>query len=191
MSENKDNGKNTENFHEYDGIIEHDNPLPTWWLWSFFLTIIFAFIYFLHYEIANGPTLTDELKVSMQEIEKQQAVNVTSSPTETEDSLKEAFNKDGMLNAGKALFESKCVACHGPLLQGSIGPNLTDKFWINGAGTRMDIVKVIRTGVADKGMPPWGSVLKTEELYAVAAYVVTKQGSNPPGAKAPQGQEAP
>lgn len=184
MSDNK------EKFHEYDGIIEHDNPLPTWWLWTFFLTIIFAFIYFLHYEIANGPTLNDELKVAMTAIEQQQAALVAASPMETEDTLKEAFGGNGMLNAGKALFESKCSACHGQQLQGSIGPNLTDKFWIQGKGTRMDIVKVIREGVADKGMPPWGPVLKKEEIYAVTSYILSKGGSNPPGAKAPEGHEA-
>lgn len=183
MSDNK------EKFHEYDGIIEHDNPLPTWWLWTFFLTIIFGFIYYLHYEVANGPTLNDELKVAMVEVEKAQASQQAASPMETEDTLKEAFNGPGVLNAGKSLFESKCSACHGPNLQGAIGPNLTDKFWIHGKGTRLDIVKVIREGVTEKGMPPWGPVMKKEEIYAVASYILSKQGSNPSGAKAPEGTE--
>ena len=52
-------------FHEYDGIVEHDNPLPTWWLWTFFLAIIFAFLYFIHYEFGGGETLQQELQVAM------------------------------------------------------------------------------------------------------------------------------
>lgn len=180
-----------EKFHEYDGIIEHDNPLPMWWLWTFFLTIIFAFLYFLHYQLGGGATLQDELKTAMTQLEKQQATSVASAPMETEDTLKEAFSKDGVVNAGVAVFESKCASCHGQQLQGLIGPNLTDKFWIHGKGTRMDIVKVIREGVAEKGMPPWGPVLKKEEVYSVAAYILSKKGSNPPGAKAPQGEEVP
>lgn len=182
MSDNK------EKFHEYDGIIEHDNPLPTWWLWTFFLTIIFAFLYFIHYQVGNGPSLALELKEGMDQIEKQQAATMAASPMETEDSLKAAFEKDGVLNVGKAIFEGKCSACHGQQLQGMIGPNLTDKYWIHGKGTRIDIVKVVRDGVAEKGMPPWGPVLKKEEVYGVSAYILSKQGSNPPAAKEPQGE---
>ncbi|MGE5085420.1 MAG: cbb3-type cytochrome c oxidase N-terminal domain-containing protein, partial [Bacillota bacterium] len=85
---------NEPKFHEYDGIIEHDNPLPMWWLWTFLITIIFAFLYFLHYEIAGGPTLQQELKVAMDQLEKEKASVVSTSPVETEDSLKAAFEKD-------------------------------------------------------------------------------------------------
>ncbi|MBO9665490.1 MAG: c-type cytochrome [Bdellovibrio sp.] len=182
---------NNEKFHEYDGIIEHDNPLPTWWLWTFFLTIIFAFLYYIHYQLAGGGTLQDELKVAMAQLEKEKASVVDTSPMETEDSLKEAFGKDGILAVGAQAFASKCAACHGQELQGLIGPNLTDKFWIHGKGTRMDVIAVIRNGAPDKGMPPWGPVMKKDEIYAVAAFILSKQGSNPAGAKPPQGEEAP
>ncbi|QLY24072.1 cbb3-type cytochrome c oxidase N-terminal domain-containing protein [Bdellovibrio sp. KM01] len=175
-------------FHEYDGIIEHDNPLPTWWLWTFFLTIIFASLYFLHYQFGGGITLQDELAIHMTALEKEKATQQASAPAETEDSLKEAFEKIDA-NAGAAVFAGKCAACHGQELQGLIGPNLTDHFWIHGKGTRMDIVKVIREGAADKGMPPWGPVLKREELYSVAKYIMTKLDSKPAGAKPPQGEE--
>ncbi|MGZ3774360.1 MAG: cbb3-type cytochrome c oxidase N-terminal domain-containing protein [Pseudobdellovibrionaceae bacterium] len=174
-------------FHEYDGIIEHDNPLPMWWLWTFFLTIIFAFIYYIHYELGGGPTLKQELKTAMDELEKTKAKATVSAPMETEDSLTADFGKDGVVAMGAAQFTAKCSSCHGQNLEGLIGPNLTDKYWIHGKGTRMDIVKVIRDGVADKGMPPWGPVLKKEEVYAVAAYILSKKGSNPANAKAPQG----
>ncbi|UOF01568.1 cbb3-type cytochrome c oxidase N-terminal domain-containing protein [Bdellovibrio reynosensis] len=177
-----------EKFHEYDGIIEHDNPLPTWWLWTFLLTIIFAFMYFLHYEIAGGPTLKDELKVAMAEIDKAQATAQSNVPVETEESLKAMFGKDEVLATGAEQYTAKCAACHGQELQGLVGPNLTDKFWLHG-GTRMEVVKVITDGIPEKGMPPWGPVLKKPELYALAAYIFSKQGSNPAGAKAPQGQE--
>lgn len=175
-------------YHEYDGIIEHDNPLPTWWLWTFFLTIIFAFLYYLHYEIAGGPTLNDELKVAMQEIEQRQATAVSSSPMETEESLNAAFSRDGVVELGAAQYSSKCASCHGQELQGLIGPNLTDKFWLHGKATRLDVVKVIRDGVPEKGMPPWGPVMKKDEIYAVSAFIMSKLGSNPPNPKEPQGE---
>ncbi len=177
-----------EKFHEYDGIIEHDNPLPTWWLWTFFLTIIFSFVYFIHYELGGGPTLSQELQVAMKEIEKIQSTASTQAPMETEESLKELFAKDGMLAVGAAQFTSKCAACHGNELQGTIGPNLADKFWLHGKGTRLDMLKVIREGVPEKGMPPWGPVMKREEIYAVTAYIISKKDSKPAGAKEPQGE---
>lgn len=183
MSDNQDK------FHEYDGIIEHDNPLPTWWLWSFLLTIIFSFLYFIHYSLGGGGlTLTEELKVAMNELEKTKASAASASPMETEDSLLAAFSKDGVVNLGASQFTSKCASCHGQDLQGLIGPNLTDKYWLHGKATRMDIVKVIRDGVPEKGMPPWGPVMKKDEIYAVAAFILSKKGSNPQGGKEPQGE---
>lgn len=192
MQDNNNGNGNPEGykqlFHEYDGIIEHDNPLPTWWLWTFFLTIIFGSLYFLHYQFGGGITLQDELAIHMTALEKEKATMQASAPAETEDSLKEAFDKLDA-NAGAAIFAGKCAACHGQELQGLIGPNLTDHFWIHGKGTRMDIVKVIREGAADKGMPPWGPVLKREELYSVTKYIMSKLDSKPAGAKPPQGEE--
>lgn len=177
-----------EKFHEYDGIIEHDNPLPTWWLWTFLITIIFSFLYFIHYELGGGGlTLNEELKEAMHALEKSKASAAASSPMETEDSLAAAFAKDGVLATGAAQFTAKCASCHGQELQGLIGPNLTDKYWLHGKGTRMDIVKVIREGVPEKGMPPWGPVMKRDEIYAVTAFIISKKGSSPKGAKEPQG----
>lgn len=171
--------------HVYDGIVEHDNPMPTWWLWTFFLTIIFSFIYYIHYELAGGPTLNDELKVAMQELEK----TTSSAPKlmETEESLTAAFNVAGALELGAAQYAQKCASCHGNELQGLIGPNLVDKYWIHGQGKKLDIVKMVREGVAEKGMPPWGPVMKKEEIYAVSAFIYSKKGSQPKGSKEPQG----
>ena len=72
-----------------------------------------------------------------------------------------------------------------------IGPNLTDHFWLHGKATRLDIVKIIRDGVPDKGMPPWGTVMSKDELYAVASYIISKKDSNPANPKSPQGEEVP
>ncbi len=172
--------------HSYDGITEFDNPLPMWWLWTFFITIIFAFLYYIHYEFAGGQTIQQELQVAMAEIEK--AKGSAPQVMETEENLAAEMKGDAVIALGAATFSGKCAACHGPQLQGMIGPNLVDKYWIHGKGTRMDIVKVIREGVADKGMPPWGTLLKKDELYAVTAYILSKKGSTPANPKAPQGE---
>lgn len=185
MSDINDQNEKEISGHVYDGITELDNPLPAWWLWTFLFTIIFAFIYYIHYEIAGGQTLRQELSVAMEEIEK----NKMHEPVvlETEEALTEAMNGPNTLALGVAIFNSKCVACHGTNLQGQVGPNLTDKYWIHGVGTRMDIVKVIREGVLDKGMPNWEQALSKDEIYAVAAYIISKKGSSPANPKAPQG----
>lgn len=174
--------------HDYDGIREYDNPLPTWWLWTFFLTIIFAFLYFLHYQFGGGPTLKDELAVAMKNLEAASAQHAPAV-TETEELLAEAMKSPQSVELGATTFAGKCASCHGPQLGGLIGPNLTDNFWLHGKGTRMDIVGVIRKGVPEKGMPPWETLLSKEEVYGLTAYILSKKGSNPANPKAPQGVE--
>lgn len=171
--------------HSYDGITEYDNPLPTWWIATFMGTIIFAFLYFVHYEIGGGPTLKDELKVSMKELE---SLKPASAPVESEEELKKYLKDPNMVNLGMATFQAKCAACHGPELQGLVGPNLTDKNWIHGKGHMQDIVSVIRKGVPEKGMPAWEAILKNDEVISLATFIYNKKGSNPPNAKAPQGE---
>lgn len=173
--------------HSYDGITEYDNPMPTWWLWTFFITIIFAFHYFIHYIFGGGATLNEELAIAMEKIEKNKTQ--TSVVLESEENLIKIMNKDETLGLGESTFNSKCSACHGSHLQGSIGPNLTDKYWLHGSGTRVDIIKVVRDGVPDKGMPPWSQMMSQDESYAVTAYIVSKIGSNPVNPKPPQGKK--
>lgn len=173
--------------HEYDGIKEYDNPLPMWWLWTFFGTIIFAFIYYIHYEINGAPSLADDYAVAIAEVNAQKAANAPAAESETEESLSALMASPESIALGEVTFTRVCAACHGPQLQGMIGPNLTDKYWIHGQGTRQDILKVVRDGVNDKGMPPWAAVLKPEEQYGVVAFILSKKGSTPAGAKEPQG----
>lgn len=172
--------------HEYDGIQEYDNPLPRWWLITFYATIIFAVWYYYHYEFGSGASLQQELEVAMTEIQglKQAA---PQGEMLTEESLTQQMQDPNMLNLGMTAYNEKCAACHGQELQGMIGPNLTDKFWIHGKGTRVEIVNLIKVGVPDKGMPAWESIMKKEEIIATAAYIHSKIGSNPANAKPPQG----
>lgn len=172
--------------HEYDGIKEYDNPLPRWWLIIFWGTIVFAAGYYAYYQLGSGPTLQQELEVAMANMPKPVAP-VAATPTESDEELTAAFASINLAD-GKAQYDGKCAACHGQELQGLIGPNLTDNYWLHGKGTPSDIVKVVRVGVADKGMPAWENMLKKEEIYAVTAYIISKKGSNPAGAKAPQGE---
>jgi cytochrome c oxidase cbb3-type subunit 3 len=172
--------------HSYDGIDELDNSLPRWWLNSFYLTIVFAIIYSLYYLTGEGPTLVKEYERAKSDYEYAQYSHKTTVKTATEEELRAFLKEPARIKAGREIFQSKCVACHGPQGQGGIGPNLTDDYWIHG-GKMTEILSVVTQGVLDKGMPPWGSMLKQDELHSVVTFVKSLRGSNPPGAKAPQG----
>lgn len=168
--------------HNYDGIQEFDNPLPNWWLVTFFGTIIFAFIYYLHYTFGGGMTLKQELEVAMSALPK--AVEQAWSEAD----LKSKMDSPETVTKGKAVFAGKCSACHGTEGQGVIGPNLTDNFWIHGKGLRADLMQVITKGATDKGMPSWAGMISEDEIIQVAGYVYSLR-NHPVKGKEPQGVE--
>ena len=99
-----------------------------------------------------------------------------------------ALTDPAELTAGAAIFKQRCVQCHGVQGEGGIGPNLTDKYWLHGAGIN-NVVKTVKFGVPAKGMIAWRGFITQEEILKVASYVVTLQGTNPPNPKAPQGDK--
>jgi cytochrome c oxidase cbb3-type subunit 3 len=160
--------------HEYDGIQELDNKLPKWWIWLFYITIIFAVVYFTSLHILQTGDTQDE--AYKKEVEAATIRYQAVTPANTIDAMA----------AGKATFEKNCVVCHLAQAQGLVGPNLTDDYWIHGCAIG-DIFKTISTGVPEKGMISWKDQLTPEQIQQVASYVVSLRGSNPPNPKAPQG----
>lgn len=187
-SNNHNEGNHGADVHVYDGIIEENNPMPDWWIWLFFLCIIFAFIYWIHYFTGNGPTLKEEYDIAMKNYE-QMIESGTSKQVETEETLMMYMKGETSLSNGAGIFTSKCAMCHGDKLEGKIGPNLTDMFWTTGDGSRMAVLHTISKGSAAKGMPPWEGMLKPNEIKDVTGFVYSKIGSNPPNPKAPEGVE--
>lgn len=172
--------------HEYDGIREYDNPLPRWWVNIFWASALFAIGYFFHYHVShNGASVAAEYEA---ETQVAQAVEAKRALAETvsEGSLLKLAQDNASVSEGKAVFGQRCSPCHGAQAQGIIGPNLTDAFWIHGAGSPMDIYKVVNEGVAAKGMPAWGKQLQPAELRKVAAFLTTIRNSNVAG-KPPEG----
>jgi cytochrome c oxidase cbb3-type subunit III len=173
--------------HNYDGIQEADYPLPRWWLMIFYATIVFGIGYAGYYLTGVGPDGRAELATAMRAIvAKRPPDNLKSSDTE-KSLLFVALKDQKRIASGRAVFQGKCVACHGANAEGGIGPNLTDDYWIHGKGGPEDIFQTIRTGVASKGMPPWADVLKEDELVCVTAFIRSVRGTNPAGAKSAQG----
>lgn len=173
--------------HEYDGIKEYDNPLPSWWSWIFVATIVFSLGYWGYYQIGPGPSLIAEYE---QEMAEQAARLAKLAPAAGagagEESLRAMTRDAKMMASAKEIFTTRCVPCHGPEGQGIIGPNLTDDYWLHGR-TLVDIRKTISDGVIEKGMIPWKDQLKPAEIDAMAAYVATLSGTKPANPKPPQG----
>lgn len=169
--------------HDYDGIKEYDNPLPRWWVALFWFGIVFAIVYVPYYHFGPGPLAAEEYAAEM-------AAAAAAMPEKKEASAAdlEAARKDpAALAAGEQTFVKLCAACHRNDLGGLVGPNLTDDHWLHG-GSMKDIVHIINVGVPEKGMISWSSQLKPDEIVAVAAYIKSKRGTNPPNPKAPQGE---
>ncbi len=91
------------------------------------------------------------------------------------------------LAEGSKTFVRLCVQCHNAQGQGGIGPNLTDDYWIHGAGMT-NVTKSIKYGYPEKGMIPWRFQMSPEDIRKVASFVMTLHGTNPPNPKAPQGE---
>lgn len=163
--------------HNYDEIQELDNPLPRWWVYLFYITIVFAGLYILYFHFGPGLSIQEQFAKDMEKGKSNNAQH--------------AIIPEGpeWVQKGKTVFQSKCTSCHGPEGGGLIGPNLTDAFWIHGKGTLPDIVHVIEKGVPEKGMLAWETMLKPEDIAAVANYVHSLKGNQPANAKPPQGEK--
>lgn len=176
--------------HDYDGIQELDNELPPWWLWLFYITIIWAVVYMIYFHVlGTGPSSAEEYRAEIQAAQmkySQPSGGETAGVTADQNIV--ALTDEQSLAEGKAIFDKNCVPCHGPDGGGTVGPNLTDDYWIHG-GSMKDMVKTITNGVPAKGMIAWGPILKPDEIVTVASYVRSLHGTNPPTGKAPEGEK--
>lgn len=175
--------------HNYDGIREYDNPMPGWWVWLFWLTIVFAPIYFLGVHVFGFiNTYEEDLAANQQELQEMRDAYAAAHPSFSADAetLARYVADPAQAEAGKATFMLYCMPCHGDQGQGLIGPNLTDNYWLHG-NTDVEIFTTITNGVVEKGMTAWENTLTAEQRAQLVAYIRSIAGTNPPGAKEPQG----
>lgn len=169
----------------YDGIQEYDNDLPKWWVYLFYATVIFSIGYWGYYHTFKmGPSQEELVLSQIEEAKKAKEEEKAASPKVELASL---VTNQEVLTRGKEVFAARCAACHGQLGEGLIGPNLTDDSWIHG-GSLENIRLITQKGVIEKGMLPWEGVIPDSEIDAVTAYIWSLYGTNPPNAKAAQGE---
>lgn len=171
--------------HDYDGIKELDNSLPPWWLYSFYLSLVFAVLYMGYYHLYGGDSqieeYTKQIELARIEVEKYKRAN----PVVID---KGAMSNADNLAAGKKLFVANCAACHAYDGGGGIGPNLTDDHWILGGGAE-NIYKTIADGGRDgKGMIAWKNVLNAEKMQQVTSFVLSLNGTFPEKPKDKEGE---
>ncbi|WP_250419066.1 MULTISPECIES: c-type cytochrome [Pontibacter] len=172
--------------HDFDGIQEYDNDLPPWWKMMFYVSIVFAVGYMLHYHVFKiGSLQTEEY-----EMEMEQAALLAAATPDDPNAVTDykPLTDATALESGKKLFSTNCAACHGPEGQGTVGPNLTDEYWLHG-GDVNEIFKTVKYGVPAKGMVPWQGKLTKDQILEVSSYILSLKGSNPANAKEPQGEK--
>ena len=173
--------------HNYDGIKELDNKLPPWWLYSFYISIIFAFGYMIYYHVLDGDNQIAEYekemlaaKVAVEEYKK-------NAPDLVDAETVVLLTDAGELEKGAALYQTNCMACHAGDGGGGIGPNLVDEHWILGGGIKNIFHTISEGGRAGKGMIAWKSTLRPVEIQQISSYIVSLQGTSPANPKEAEG----
>ncbi|VAW97992.1 Cytochrome c oxidase (cbb3-type) subunit CcoP [hydrothermal vent metagenome] len=177
--------------HTWDDTLqEYNNPLPRWWLWLFYLTILFSFVYMVLYPTVGnyagvlGWTQTGQYQQEMDEADKNYGVIFKAYAAKPIADL--AKNPQAM-DSGHRLFLNNCATCHGSDAGGLTGyPNLTDKAWLYG-GTP-DAIKTSILGGRNGMMPPMGAGMNEQQLETITAYVLSLSGRETDSAKVAQGK---
>lgn len=181
--------------HEWDGIRELNNPMPRWWLWTFYATVVWAIAYTIAYPAwpmitrATTGVLGYSSRADVQtELAAAETAKSAYVEAVTAKSVGEILADDNLrqfaTSAGAAAFKVNCVQCHGSGAQGSPGfPNLNDDEWLWG-GSIDQIYQTISHGVRFAGdeethaseMPAFAEVLEPQQVNEVAAYVASLSG---------------
>ena len=188
--------------HEWDGIEELNNPLPRWWLWTFYATIAFSLAYVIVYPaipmLSKGSegawkwSSRGALAADMAEADKARAGTLSAiAATPIEQLADKPHLMQAAVAGGRAAFRVNCVQCHGAGAAGSANggakgyPNLNDDDWLWG-GDLKAIETTIAHGIRFPGddqtrqsaMPSFGKdgLLPADQVTDVATYVRTLSG---------------
>jgi cytochrome c oxidase cbb3-type subunit 3 len=180
--------------HEWDGIKELDTPLPKWWVYVFYATIVWSLVYYVLYPAIPGITgfthgvlgWSQRAQI-VEELAKARSAQASyidriaaSTPAQIQ-ADPELLNFS--LSGGRAAFADNCAPCHAPGGAGRPGfPTLADDAWLWG-GTLDDIQTTILYGIRsgneqarESEMPAFGGVLEPGQISDVAEYVLSLSG---------------
>lgn len=183
--------------HEWDGIRELDTPLPRWWLWTFYATIVFAIGYMIYYPaipLINSSTMgisgITNRKIVEKELKDEAAARAGVEQQIKATSLEDIQSNENLFRfsvaAGASMFKVYCSQCHGSGAQGGPGyPNLNDDDWLWG-GDLESIYTTIAFGIRNdqsdnarvSQMPSFGAdgILDSGQITDVANYVLSLSG---------------
>ena len=193
--------------HEWDGIEELNTPLPRWWLWAFYATIVWGIGYMILYPAwpmidratdgVLGWSSRGQLEAELAAERERKAPMlraIAATPVEALPNDPALFQ--AAVEGGRAAFRVNCVQCHGSGAAGSKGyPNLNDDEWLWG-GDLASIHYTIQHGTRQPDheatrfsqMPAFGDgLLKAREIDEVTAFVRTISGQQPANAAAKRG----
>ena len=174
--------------HEFDGIRELDNRLPPWWLGLFYGSILFAFVYIYYYHFSgNEWSSRGEYEEEVAAAERAARIYRMQQADVVDEENVQFLTDELALEQGEVVFQSNCATCHGEKGEGGVGPNLTDPYWIHG-GTINDVFSVIKYGVPEKGMVSWQAQIRPSAMEKIASFIMTLQGTEPPGGKEKEGK---
>ena len=171
--------------HTWDETLqEYNNPLPRWWLWLFYITIVFGFVYLALYPgLGNFKGLLgwSEVGQYQDEMAKADAEYGPLFAKYSKEDLATLAKDPQAIKIGQRLFLNYCAGCHGSDAGGAPGfPNLTDNDWLYGGAPETIQTTILdgRNGV----MPAWGQVLGAQGVDEVTAYVLSLSGRPVPDA---------
>lgn len=174
--------------HDYDGIHELDNRMPPWLAFLFQGTILFAFVYLIYYHLTGAGDLPmAELEKETLVIEAKKAAFLEKASAKINENTVALLTDAKTIEEGKAIFVANCAACHAADGGGTVGPNLTDEYWLHGGGIK-NVFKTIKYGVPEKGMISWEKQLNPLKMQQVSSYIISLKGTKPASPKAPQGE---
>lgn len=166
--------------HSYDGIVELNNPLPRWWFFLYWFTIIFAVVYLALYPgLGSFKGFLNWTSVSEhdQEVAAAEATYAPIYENYAKQPIEQLAKDVEAMKIAQRLFGNNCAVCHGSDARGSRGfPNLTDDDWLYG-GTPENIEQTILNG-RNAAMPAWGQMLGEKGVREVAAYVRSLSGAS-------------
>ncbi|UWQ11616.1 cytochrome-c oxidase, cbb3-type subunit III [Aliiroseovarius crassostreae] len=181
--------------HEWDGIQEFNNPLPRWWVWIFYVTIVWGVWYTIAYPawpLIKGATAgylgystRGEVAAEIQRFDEMNAsINAELAAADLTEIQPGTELYNYASQSGRATFATWCSQCHGAGADGAVGyPNLLDDDWLWG-GDIEAIHTTIQHGIRDASnddtrlndMPAHDELLEAEEITQVVDYVLSLSG---------------